>query len=541
MPYFKLNDVFADRYQLTELMGEGDFSEVWKARDQSEGDALIVLKIYAPAKELDDEEVRQIRREFSLSKNLSHPHLLKAYHFGVSEANTYMVMPYCPMGSLKRLLEEQGPLSERQLALVLSQIGSALEELHSQDPPALHQDVKPENILISQPDHFLLADLGISSPTKQTLAKSATVPKATTLAYAPPENFDPGQTSTAAGDIFSLGVTLFEMCTKTLPWGGSGGQILLKGENVPALPKHYSAELNELLMACMSVNSAKRPRAGELQRRGNHFLETGNWNLPGQEKKEAKSYKRMKPQLLAAAIVLLLLIGAFGAYYYKDLANPIERLQKRASSGNQESGGREEDINEMLITTLEDQLEELTQHARELEEENRRLKGNSSGNNILMRNEDQVFNDKQKIEKPQKTKKGQGIEEPQIEEGKTQILKETPPVQQNKVRETNPGTPPKKENNALLLSKKLEKQLNKVSDPSISDKDREAWKEETMAHFSKDAIRIVDETVGEPKQYAASIFLNLLSKVPHTIVVKEVKTDQNNKVTELRLSMETKM
>ena len=323
MPVFKQNQVFAGRYLLSQLLGEGGFSEVWKATDQM-SDAIVAIKIYAPSKGLDDFGLRQFRNEFSLTHHLTHPHLLKVYHYDIADASPYLIMPFCPFGSLTQVLMKEGVLSEKKVALVMYQIGSALAELHAQAPPIVHQDIKPDNILLMNPETFMLADFGISSRIRFTLKQTVSDAQAITYAYAPPERFDHQPISVPSGDIFSLGVSLYEMCTNTVPWNGVGGQALLKGASVPALPKGFSAELNEILQLCMSLDRTKRPSAAEIQQRARHYLDTGSWRLPRQKKKKIRSTALVSS--LATAAVALLAIAVLGTY--KIQSNQEENQQE---------------------------------------------------------------------------------------------------------------------------------------------------------------------------------------------------------------------
>lgn len=313
MPVLKQNEVFAGRYLLNQLIGEGGFSEVWMAEDQMADNAVVAIKVYAPGKGLDDYSLHQSRNEFSLTYNLSHPHLLKVNHFDVADGSPYLIMTYCPFGSLAALLKKEGVFSEKQVALVMCQIGSALEEIHRQDPPIIHQDIKPDNILLLHPESFMLADFGISSRIRSTLGKTSADIHALTVAYAPPERFDHHCEASPASDIFSLGVTLYEMCTNTVPWDGAGGKCLLKEASVPALPDSIDPELKEILEACIAVDKSKRPTAAELHIKGRQFLETGQWHLPKKRKWVLPMNASLGSVRTAAAIALFAVAG-FGFY-----------------------------------------------------------------------------------------------------------------------------------------------------------------------------------------------------------------------------------
>ncbi|WP_225000347.1 serine/threonine-protein kinase [Cesiribacter sp. SM1] len=500
MPVYKQNDVFAGRYGLTELVGEGGFSEVWKANDQMADDAVVALKIYAPEKGLDDYGVRQFRKEFSLTHHLAHPHLMKVYHFDITDGSPYLIMPYCPYGSLSKLLADEGTFSERQVALVMCQIGSALHELHKQEQQILHQDIKPDNILVLNPESFLLADFGISNQIRHTLRKATSDMKSLTIAYAPPERFDRHPVSDASSDIFSFGVTLYEVCTNSIPWDGYGGQSLLKGAQTPDLPEGFSPELNRLLQACMSVDRRERPTAEELYERGKHFLETGQWKPQLAEPVVEKSFvQKFTPYLLAAAISLFAITG-FWFYNYTDAEAADEASAKLATSLAQEKGSRE---------SLEARLKVLESKAAKLEAENKKLLQNELTMQELLQDKDGLI---------------------------ASYERELLTYKNGKQRPAAVA-----DDNSFRSAKDLQEYLNQISNPKISKKVRTAWKQETISQFADGSVKVLDESDGTVKQYSASILLNLLINVPHRIVVKEMKKDRNNKVTELRLSMQSSL
>lgn len=500
MPVFKLNDVFAGRYILSELIGEGGFSEVWKARDQMADEAVVAIKIYAPEKGLDDYGVRQFRKEFSLTHHLTHPHLMKVYHFDISDGSPYLIMPYCPFGSLSRVVAEEGVFSERQVALVMCQVGSALEELHSQEPAILHQDIKPDNILVLNSECFLLADFGISNQIRHTLRKSTSDTKSLTIAYAPPERFDRHPVSDASSDIFSLGVTLYEICTNSIPWEGYGGQSLLKGGHIPHLPEAFSEELNKLLQACMSVDRSRRPGAADLHLRGRNFLETGQWQLVSKESAPQKPKKSKLPYFIAAAVVLLVFAG-FLLYGNFNNASP------KITASFPERGQASEELRR--------QLQELEAKAAQLEITNLQLVKGDSLNKSLLQEKDAL-----------------------LLKYKEELAEKEELLSSYKKNSRKPGPVADK---TFHSTKNLEEYLNLISNSTLSKESKLAWKEKTLEQFENGSVRILDESDGTLKNYSAAIFLNFLISVPHHISVKEVKRNRSQQITELRLSMQPKL
>ncbi|AHM61121.1 serine/threonine protein kinase [Flammeovirgaceae bacterium 311] len=504
MPVLKQNDIYAGRYVLDHLIGEGGFSEVWKASDLMADDAVVAIKIYAPNKGLDDYGLRQFRNEFSITYNLSHPHLLKVSHFDIAEGSPYLIMPYCPYGSLTSELEHEGVFSERKLALVMHQIGSALDEIHNQDPPIIHQDIKPDNILLLNPKAYMLADFGISSRFRHTLRKATSDSSQTlTVAYAPPERFDRHPTADPSSDIFSLGVTLYEMCTDKVPWDGAGGQCLLKGANVPALPASFSAELNKILEACMQADRSKRPTAAEISQWGRHYLETGQWLMPKKNTGAAPAERGYLPYLAAAAVVLLIVVGGFWLYTDFNNVSADNTIEGRAAAELVNTVPAAEnkaaDPAEDKRKTMETQLVKANQQLQD------------SLNQVLAQYKDAL------VVKDQVANSRENVSATQ--EGETQQDRAVSKAEKLRVQ-----------------SRELQKYLNQISDPKHSRELRSGWKQETLSRFADGSVRVLDESDGNQKEYRAAVFLTLLLTSPHQVVVREIKTDQRSKITELRLS-----
>lgn len=277
MANFQQGDTFGGRYVLTQKLGLGGFSEVWKAEDQMTDGTVVAIKIYAPEKGLDDHGLKQFRKEYALTQPLNHSNLLKASYFDITEGSPYLVMQYCSNGSLNGKLMEQGPFTEKDIARVVFQVGGGLAYLHSKE--ILHQDIKPDNVLIDSDGNYLLTDFGISSRMRSTLRKATSTAAALTVAYAPPERFDQNPTNTEASDVFSLGVMLYELCDGDVPWMGSGGITLLSGSMVPLISDKYSKELQQIVRACMDRDKALRPTCNELVESARKYLATGTWDV----------------------------------------------------------------------------------------------------------------------------------------------------------------------------------------------------------------------------------------------------------------------
>jgi uncharacterized protein (TIGR02145 family) len=340
--------LLANRYRLLEQLGYGGFSEVWKAEDTLVKD-IIALKIFVPGTGLDTRGIEMFSHEFKLLRHIHHPNLLRAEHFGVYNRRPYLEVEYMPNQSCKNRI---GEFKERDVPRFLLQVAGALDYLLGQDPPVLHLDIKPENILIDVKLNFRLADFGISTLFRQTLSKHSgtDIRNAGTGPYMPPECFEKDisrRLVSPARDIFSLGITLFELLTGELPFGELGGIALISGAPVPDLPVNFSPGLNRLVKSCLSRVPSVRPTAHQLIKAAENYTATGKWieDLDNEQpqmtttqtktdqnttqplydeaesaniRKAASTSKKTKRPLMAGLIILIMLITAYSIYRITD-------------------------------------------------------------------------------------------------------------------------------------------------------------------------------------------------------------------------------
>ena len=258
---YSIGQLLDGRYSLTRFIGSGSFGEVWVAVDRAT-DLEVAIKIYLS---MDPKGLADFKKEFQVSFDLNHTHLLHANYLGTaSEDNRpYLVMPLCPEGSASRYI---GKADEFILWKFIKDVAAGLVYLHEQHPPLIHQDIKPDNILISKNGDFLITDFGISKQLRNTLKKSAGhLSSAGSVSYMGPERFSKQSMPIKASDIWSLGATLYELATGDLPFCGMGGSMQKKGADIPELPDTFSDTLNLVVMSCMAKETWERPTARQLE------------------------------------------------------------------------------------------------------------------------------------------------------------------------------------------------------------------------------------------------------------------------------------
>jgi serine/threonine protein kinase len=272
----QINTLLNNRYKLIERIGSGGFSIVWKALDTHKGDAQVAIKVFLPDKGMDTNVLTVFQEEYQLTHDLNDGRLVKNTDFFIEDYSPCLVMPYMQNGSLYGKITRQGPLSEEEVAKVMYQVAGGLNYLHSQAQPVLHLDIKPDNILIDYSGYYRLADFGISTRTRSSLLRASNQ-KGETLAYSTPERALSKKVGPYS-DIFSFGITIFELCTGEVPWNAEGGKALVLGLPMPELPEEYSRRLNSIMQACLSLEPEKRPGAAELEHLSAAYLDKKYWN-----------------------------------------------------------------------------------------------------------------------------------------------------------------------------------------------------------------------------------------------------------------------
>ena len=319
---FKAGDVFHERYTLEKLIGVGGFADVWKAVD-SKTKTIVALKIYT---NLDEDGINDLSEEYTRMQGLNHTNILKAEHFDSWGNIPYLVMKFCDGGSLDKKI---GKMSAEELMNAITQIANGLKYLHSQG--IVHQDIKPANILIDNTSGtpcYVLSDFGISSKTKTKLSHSVNLKNqgtSMTEAYAPPEKFSSKKADRRPdrkGDIFSFGISIYEMATGSMPFDelSTGRQLMYEGAEID-FSEIQDEKIRRISELCMQADKEDRPTAEEV------YKVAASSEIPDEPVRKQnpnKKTKRIKDTSNRSKLPLfILLIGAVGAIAYLAFSNWI--------------------------------------------------------------------------------------------------------------------------------------------------------------------------------------------------------------------------
>ena len=207
--------ILANRYRLTEQIGMGGMAIVYRAVDLRTGHNVAV-KVLRPEYNEDREFIGRFQREAEAASKMTHHNIVNLLDVGMDGENRYLVMEYVQGKTLKAVIQERGKLSAPLACQIAIRILSALEHAHRNG--IVHRDIKPQNILVHENGHIKVADFGIAR-----IADSATLTRGDNVMgsvhYFSPEQAR-GEGATAASDIYSTGVVLYEMLTGRVPYDG---------------------------------------------------------------------------------------------------------------------------------------------------------------------------------------------------------------------------------------------------------------------------------------------------------------------------------
>lgn len=247
----------SDRYEIIEKVGSGGMADVYKARCHRLN-RFVAIKVLKAEYSSDTSFVLKFRAEAQSAAGLSHPNIVNVYDVGDDDGLHYIVMELVEGITLKSFIERKGRLEVKEAVGIAIQICQGLEAAH--DNHIIHRDIKPQNIIISREGKVKVTDFGIAkAATSNTINSNAMG----SVHYISPEQARGGY-SDEESDIYSLGVTLYEMLSGKVPFAGentvSVALLHIQGEATPLrqLNPQVPYSLEQIVAKCMEKKPERR-------------------------------------------------------------------------------------------------------------------------------------------------------------------------------------------------------------------------------------------------------------------------------------------
>ena len=253
----KIGMLIGDRYEILEKIGTGGMSDVYKAKCHKLN-RFVAVKVLKQEFGENENFVSKFKVEAQAAAGLMHPNIVNVYDVGNENGINYIVMELVEGITLKKYIEKKARLSVKEAISIAIQVSMGIEAAHNNH--IIHRDIKPQNIIISKDGKVKVTDFGIA---KAATSNTITSNVMGSVHYTSPEQAR-GGFSDEKSDIYSLGITLFEMLTGRVPFNGDTTvAIAIKHIQEPMpTPRDYVAEIpvsvEQIVFKCTQKSPDRR-------------------------------------------------------------------------------------------------------------------------------------------------------------------------------------------------------------------------------------------------------------------------------------------
>jgi serine/threonine protein kinase len=211
----EIGQIIKERYEITQLLGEGGMSYVYKATDK-QLQRTVAIKTLKPNYVEQEKFVERFKREAQTAANLNHPNIVQIFDWGIGD-EPFFVMEYIEGNTLTSIIANKRTISMNDILFIGAQVSSGLQAAHSKG--LVHRDIKPGNIMITPEGKVKVTDFGIVSFQNEESDITKTGSILGTASYISPEQAQ-GKPVSKESDLYSLGTVLYELITGKPPFDG---------------------------------------------------------------------------------------------------------------------------------------------------------------------------------------------------------------------------------------------------------------------------------------------------------------------------------
>lgn len=250
----------ADRYEFLGLLGQGGFAAVYKVKNLGVG-RVEALKVLAQQLTEDDDFALRFEQEANVASSLDHLNIVKVWEYSLTDGIPWFSMQFIDGQSMEAELKaEAEPMTEWEVSRIAVPVLSALEYSHGRG--IIHRDIKPDNIILDEERRPYITDFGIAK-VQDSLVRTGTGLLMGSPIYMSPEQIR-GEPLDARTDLYSLGVTLYKMLTRTLPFSAEDTfRATMKKLGQPPEPlskkrPDINPDLEAIIMKALARDRAER-------------------------------------------------------------------------------------------------------------------------------------------------------------------------------------------------------------------------------------------------------------------------------------------
>ena len=247
----------AERYEILERIGSGGMSDVYKAKCHKLN-RYVAIKVLKPEYSEDKTFVSKFKAEAQAAAGLMHANIVNVYDVGEENVIYYIVMELVEGITLKKYIEKKGVLGVREAVSIAIQVAQGIDAAHKHN--IVHRDIKPQNIIISKEGKVKVTDFGIARAASSNTINSSVMGS---VHYISPEQARGGY-SDEKSDIYSFGITLYEMLTGRVPFEGDTtvaialqhiqDEIVSPRQYVPEIP----VSVEKIVLKCTQKRTERR-------------------------------------------------------------------------------------------------------------------------------------------------------------------------------------------------------------------------------------------------------------------------------------------
>jgi len=328
------------QYQILEKLGQGGMATVFKAHEQSLN-RVVALKVLHPSLAENEEYIKRFKREAQSAAKLNHPNIVHIYSIGEDKGHHFFAMELIKGDSLADYKRSGQKLNTERILAITRQIAAGLAAAH--EAGLVHRDIKPSNIMLLSDGSVKVADFGIAQVTGGETKLTMDGAVIGTPEYLSPEQCE-GRPIDGRSDIYSLGVTLYELLSGKTPYHADTPVSMLmkivKGEYPPlgSIVPDIPSDIENLVKRMMATKVEQRfQNCGELIS-AIDTIKNNVKTIPSAEvllttlNPETKTQKRKSKSWMALVAVLVLAMGVGAAMYYKLIPIPWEKQSDPAQT-----------------------------------------------------------------------------------------------------------------------------------------------------------------------------------------------------------------